>query len=99
MFLNENILLKNLIQPLDKEKALNEFLSECRQKNVSFELLGFKKRLSFDTFFLFQYEIKVSENGNSNQYSIKQKVYFFPSEKHFGTQTKNVWQLKLGEIE
>ncbi|WP_130735883.1 hypothetical protein [Flavobacterium sp. J27] len=98
LFLNTNIPLKNILQSSDNVITLKQFIVECHQNEKVFKFLACKENKVSDSYFELLYEIEVSENDSTTKHLIQQKVYFFPSEKHFGTTTKNVWQLKLGEM-
>lgn len=99
LFLNTTVSLKDIFNETDKSITLNQFLTQCKEKFVSILVSDFEENnIISDTFFTFQYKINATINNKTTTYTINQKVYFFPSEKQFGTQTKNVWQLKLGEF-
>lgn len=99
LFLNSKITLKNIFNETDESLSLDEFLTQCKEQHVSIFVNDFEENNTIsDTFFTFQYKINTTINNKTTTYTINQKVYFFPSEKQFGTQTKNVWQLKLGEF-
>lgn len=99
LFLNTTVSLKNIFNDTDKSLSLDEFLTECKEQSVSILVNDFEENnVISDTFFTFQYKIDTTINNKTTTYTINQKVYFFPNEKQFGTQTKNVWQLKLGEF-
>ena len=76
-----------------------EFLSKCKKQSVVVSVSNFNQSKTIsDSFFTFEYTIQVTLNSNTINHTVKQKVYFFPSEKQFGATKKNVWELKLSEF-
>ena len=99
LFLNNSLQLKNIFDSSEKPISLNDFLSKCKKQSVVVSVSNFNQSKTIsDSFFTFQYTIQVTLNSNTTNHTVKQKVYFFPSEKQFGATKKNVWQLKLGEF-
>ena len=99
LFLNTAITLKNVFKEAVETIPLNEFLTKCKAKSVSILVSDFQENNTVsDTFFTFQYKMNVTIDNKTANYIVNQKVYFFPSEKQFGTQSKQVWQLKLGDM-
>lgn len=99
LFLNNSLQLKNIFDSSEKPISLNDFLSKCKKQSVVVSVSNFNQSKTIsDSFFTFEYTIQVTLNSNTTNHTVKQKVYFFPSEKQFGATKKSVWQLKLGEF-
>ena len=99
LFLNTAVSVKNIYNEETESIPLSQFLQCCKEKSISVLVSDFEENNAIaDTYFTFHYKIDVTVNAKTVSYRINQKVYFFPTEKQFGSQLKNVWQLKLGEM-
>ena len=45
------------------------------------------------------YVLSVSRNGKTSEFEVEQIIYFEPKEKKFGSKTKTVWEIKLGDVQ
>ncbi len=101
----ENLFLKNGTDLQDifgtnVKLSLDEFIAKAKRNNVKISVSNLvSSRDVSDTYFVFSYHVEVTLQSKKTHYNLQQKVYFFPSEKQFGNQSKTVWQLKLGTIE
>jgi hypothetical protein len=99
LFLNENIIVKDVFLTNLNPITLKQFLKKCKLNKATILVSTFNQNnTTSDTYFTFTYNLQVTFNNKTTSQTITQKVYFFPSLKSFGDQQKNVWQLKLGEF-
>ncbi|OYU79038.1 MAG: hypothetical protein CFE23_15955 [Flavobacterium sp. BFFFF1] len=81
--------LENLLEKMDKFK---------RPLKINIK----KKRLSSyfsDNYWMNIYTIEITVDNNTMINDVSQKIYFLPQIKDFGGKSKEVWSLKLGEME
>lgn len=98
VFLNEDVSVLNFIEDKNEVVPLSVLLNECEKRSAIYEVSNFKKEMASNAnFFLIAYDLEI-KNESIKKYKMIQKVYFFPSVKSFGSEKKNVWQLKLGEF-
>lgn len=98
VFLNEDVAVLNFIEDKNEVVPLRVLLSECEKRKATYEASNFKKEMASNAnFFLIAYDLEI-KNRVIKKYKLIQKVYFFPSVKNFGSEKKNIWQLKLGEF-
>jgi hypothetical protein len=99
LFWQDNIQVKNIFEQDNQTITLKSFLSKCKENKATFSVSNFHQNPEVnDAYFTFQYTLLVQQNSKTVEIPIKQKVYFFPGVKEFGSQQKKVWQLKLGEF-
>ena len=99
LFLNNDTDLKDIFGT-DKRLTLDEFIVKAKRNNVKINVSNLVSSLDVsDTYFAFSYHLEVTLQSKTTHYDLQQIVYFFPSEKQFGNQSKIVWQLKLGAID
>jgi hypothetical protein len=97
IFFNENVEVFDFIQD-NNNVHLDVLLKQCKKEKFTYTVSNFKKETPSKTnFFLITYDLEII-NEAIKKYKMIQKVYFFPSVKSFGSEKKNVWQLKLGEF-
>ncbi len=85
----------------DSDKiSLGEFLSEIENKSFQFKI---KLHQNPDELEMNQwtnpYVLSVSRNETNSEFEVEQIIYFEPKEKQFGSKTKTVWEMKLGDIQ
>ncbi len=99
LFIQGNIQLKDIFEENSQSLTLQQFLLKCKQNKISITANDFSQKLAeADNYFTFQYTLQIIQNSKTMSFPINQKVYLFPSVKQFGTDKKNVWQMKLGEF-
>jgi len=98
LFLSDDMQVTNILEATTTKDSLKTWLTNYKQQNTILIFDKFIKKEVTSTYFLFMYAISLqSPTGNKDIY-ITQKVYFFPVLKTFGSVTKDVWDLKLGEF-
>ncbi|MDY0090548.1 MAG: hypothetical protein RBR78_09305 [Flavobacteriaceae bacterium] len=79
---------------------LPKFLSKIENQSILFKIksdrnpteAGFNQWTN-------PYVLSVSQNGKTTEFEVEQIIYFEPKEKQFGSKTKTVWEIKLGDIQ
>ena len=83
-----------------KKIDLEEFLSKIKNKSYRFSIqskpasseLGLNQWQNV-------YTLSVSQKEKTTDFKLNQIIYFEPKEKKFGSKTKTVWEVKLGDIQ
>lgn len=79
--------------------TLDKLLEKIQDKNYSFNLSAIENSIVAEDFWTTKYNLEVLQNNQSCTMEIFTKVLFRPMQKKFGTKTKEVWTLFLGEME
>lgn len=76
---------------------LDSFLSKIENKSYHFEIISASKPIDLGiNQWINPYRLKVTQNGKALEFDLKQIIYFEPKQKQFGSHSKSVWELKLG---
>lgn len=78
--------------------SLKELLTKIENKNYLFSVSDFENSIVASDFWTTQYQLTISQNQNTTQLQLFQKVSFKPILKAFGATKKEVWTLFLGEV-
>lgn len=97
---NQSIEVSDFTSDNPKKINLEELLSKIENQSYQFHIqsqsasteIGFNKWQN-------SYVLSVSQKEKTVDFKIHQTIYFEPKEKKFGTKTKTVWEIKLGNIQ
>jgi hypothetical protein len=94
LFINSDVQIADFIGE-NGNLTLQKFIRKYKNSGLQIDIISQKSSsdISFD-FWLNFYEIEIE----GKKISIKQKVYFQKINKKFGNKTKEIWEIKLGEI-
>ena len=98
LFKNDN---STVIDYTTQEKptiSLKDLLAKIENKNYLFSVSNFENSIVASDFWTTQYQLTISQNENTTQLQLFQKVSFKPILKAFGSTKKEVWTLFLGEV-
>lgn len=98
MFFSESILLEDFIKGGTSKISLLQLLQYCKENNFVITVKNIKNTAVDNSNFDVKYELLVTNQAVTKTYHLSQKVYLFPTVKQFGETQKQVWDLKLGEI-
>jgi hypothetical protein len=98
LFLSDDLQVTNSLEATTTKNSLNTWLTNYKQQKTVLVFDKFIKKEVTSTYFLFMYAISLQSPTANKELFITQKVYFFPMIKTFGSTSKNVWNLKLGEF-
>lgn len=92
--------LPDFTNPNSDEISLEKFLSKIENQFYQFKIKSTKNssEIGFNQW-TNSYVLWVSQNKNSSEFDLEQIIYFEPKEKQFGSKTKTVWEIKLGNIQ
>lgn len=79
--------------------TVEKLLEKIKSKGLKFDVKSIQKETTFGNFWTTSYTLAISRDTETLQKNILQRVYFYPEEKSFGSKSKEVWSLFLGEIE
>lgn len=80
--------------------GLETFLSKIENQSIQFKIKSAQS--SGETglnSWINSYTLSVTQNGKTSDFNLNQTIYFTSAEKQFGSKTKSVWEIKLGNIE
>lgn len=82
------------------EISLEEFLSKIENQSFQFKVKSRQNPGELGmNHWMNSYVLSVSRNGKTSEFDVEQIIYFEPKEKQFGSKTKTVWEVKLGDIQ
>lgn len=77
--------------------GLSSFLSKIENKSYYFEIVSAGKPLDLGiNQWINPYRLKVTQKGKALEFDLIQIIYFEPKQKQFGSHSKSVWEIKLG---
>lgn len=98
LFENENSTVVDYTAEEKPTISLKELLTKIENKNYLFSVSNFENSIVANDFWTTQYQLTISQNENTTQLQLFQKVSFKPTLKAFGSAKKEVWMLFLGEV-
>lgn len=79
--------------------ALNKLLDKIQEKNYTFNLSAIENSIVAQDFWTTKYNLEILEANQRCTIEVFTKIVFKPVTKKFGTKTKEIWTLFLGEME
>ncbi len=90
----------DLVSDEHKKISLLDFLAKTKDQNIKFRIIQTESiPVVIVDYWISEYSVEITLNGEKSVKEISQKVYFSPVYKKFGKNSKEVWEMKLGEIE
>lgn len=87
-------------RPVPVEIDLEGFLSKIEDQSFQFKIISGQNHGEVGmNHWMNSYVLSVSRNGKTSEFDVEQIIYFEPKEKQFGSKTKTVWEVKLGDIQ
>lgn len=83
----------------NKSIPLNKLLDKIKKKNYIFKLTNIENSIVAADFWTTKYNLEVKEGNQRCNLEVFSKVIFKPVEKQFGSNSKEVWVLFLGNME
>lgn len=99
LFTSKKVWVIDITSTEKKNIKLDDLLQKIVNKNYTFKLSDIENSIVAQDFWTTKYNLEVTQNKQSKVLELFSKIYFQPIEKRFGTKTKEVWALLLGEIE
>jgi len=82
----------------EKQISIDDFLSKIESKNYGFATSHqFNSNVDFHSWEC-SYQLKIYFGNDFEVKNVKQNITFFPVEKAFGTNSKTVWNIYLGNF-
>lgn len=78
---------------------IDKLLEKLSDKNYKFKLTDFESSIAVQDFWTTKYYLQVIDEDEQCTIEVFTKVVFKPVQKKFGSKTKEVWTLFLGEME
>lgn len=98
MFLSDKVIIEDVIKGSNTKISLLQLLQYCKENSCVITVKNIKNSAVSHSNFDVKYELLVTNQSVTKTYNLSQKVYLFPTVKQFGETQKQVWDLKLGEI-
>jgi len=101
IYTDRRLAVVDLLSNKSGKISLSEFLDKTEKQKTNYKLILEKSSNPglFEDYWLSEYSVEVQLNGEKSVKKIAQKIYFSPVYKQFGDTTKQVWEIKLGEME
>lgn len=101
LFKNNRIEVIGFSSEKNKKLSLTDFLKNVENQKMKFKLKDKTESIPeiFDNYWISEYSLEIESSQEKSVRKITQKIYFNPKNKKFGSNTKEVWEIKLGEIE
>lgn len=99
LFVDEEQKVVDFTTSENKPITLNKLLEKIQEKNYSFNLSAIENSIVAQDFWTTKYNLEVLEGNQRCTIEVFTKVVFKPVTKKFGTKTKEIWTLFLGEME
>lgn len=95
LFGNTSLTIDNFVLESGAKTTLDAFLEQLKTSKHTIQFVKIEQKTVQENSFLFTYTVLV----DSLKKSIQQQVFFYPTQKQFGTKTKEVWEYKLGPLQ
>ncbi|WP_339837789.1 hypothetical protein [uncultured Flavobacterium sp.] len=99
LFIQKNIKVVDFVTSENNPILLDKLLDKIENKNYKFKLTALENSIVGADFWTTKYNLEVIETNQRCSIEVFSKIIFKPVEKNFGSTTKEVWTLFLGEIE
>jgi|SRR5690606_11919846 len=101
LFKDKRVGIIDLLYKESSKISLSELLDMVENLTIHFTLIRKKQAQPelYNDYWLSEYSVEVALNEGKFVKKISQKIYFSPKNKKFGNAYKEVWEIKLGEIE
>lgn len=99
LFKNKYIQVFDITSEEKETISLIELVEKIKNKNYSFLISNSTNTFLSNDYWRTVYNLEIRQGDNNRMLKCSQKVYFTPTTKRFGTTEKEIWTIKLGEIE
>lgn len=99
LFDDSNPLVVDFTTAENNAIPLHQLLTKIKRKNYTFALSEIENSIVGADFWTTKYNLEINEGNQRCSIEVFSKVIFKPVEKQFGTVSKEVWTLFLGNME
>lgn len=99
LFLQNNVKVVDVVSSENNQIALDKLLDKIENRNFKFKLNAIENSIVALDFWTTRYNLEVIETNQRCSIEVLSKVIFKPIDKKFGSKSKEVWTLFLGEME
>jgi hypothetical protein len=99
LFIQNNLKVVDFVSSENNPILLDKLLDKIENKNYKFKLTDIENSIVASDFWTTKYNLEVVETNQRCSIEVFSKVIFRSVEKKFGSTTKEVWTLFLGEME
>jgi hypothetical protein len=99
LFDGKNPILINFLSENSEPIHLKELLSTLKNsEEIKFKVIQQSSTAVTGEYWLNFYTLQLQKNSGTKIFQLQQIIAFSPQQKKFGEQTKEVWELVLGEV-
>lgn len=100
LFQNDQTTVLGFTSDTHQPLSISAFLDIVENREIHFNLvrLSSKEPNPYSDFWFSEYVLEIVQNKKTTTENVLQRVYFSPKNKEFGSVSKQVWEIKLGEI-
>ena len=99
LFSQKNVKVVDVVSSENNQITLDKLLEKLENKNFKFKLSAIENSIVVLDFWTTKYNLEVVEINQRCSIEVLSKVIFKPIDKKFGSKTKEIWTLFLGEME
>ena len=99
LFESKNLDVVDVTTKEKKPVKIDQLLAKIAYKNYRFNLTAIESSIAVQDFWTTNYSLEVRKDEVQHTVEVFTKVIFKPVQKQFGSKTKEVWSLYLGEME
>lgn len=99
LFLQKNVNVVDVVSAENNPIALDKLLDKIENKNFKFKLTAIENSIVALDFWTTKYNLEITETNQRCSIEVFSKVIFRPVDKKFGSTSKEIWTLFLGEME
>ncbi|MCZ4318420.1 hypothetical protein O4H26_05400 [Aequorivita viscosa] len=100
LFRDTNINIPDPTSENPDKMTLQQLLDAMeKHSKTTFTVVGMQSfPVTFEDYWVNTYTLEIKTGTQKTTKNLQQKIYFHPEQKTFGSTTKEVWTLKLGEV-
>ncbi|WP_339889413.1 hypothetical protein [uncultured Flavobacterium sp.] len=99
LFIQKHIKVVDFVSSENNPILLDKLLDKIENKNYKFKLTAIENSIVASDFWTTKYNLEVIETNQRCSIEVFSKIIFKPVDKKFGSTTKEIWTLFLGEME
>lgn len=94
-----HLVIPDFIHPSAEALTLDKFLSKIENRSWEFSIRSAEDPGAIGiNNWVNAYTLSLKQEGETLNFIVNQTIYFQPLEKQFGSKSKTVWEMKLGDI-
>ena len=95
---NRETVVSDITSDDNQSISLTKLIDKIQNKNYTFSVFEMTNGKVYNNSWSIDYRLKIFQNNTKQAKQLSQIIYFSPTLKHFGSKTKEVWSITLGEV-